>query len=132
MTFARRLRIYLLGVGLGLLVVYIFFKDRDLSGWTPQGRVLTAIDSSAVTLSERALCQLQCLEVEAANWRSIYREAKVNFNESNTKKKPCPIYHIKSYWKGEKYTFIWEVCENEEQVALLAVSSESKSCACEK
>lgn len=130
MTFWRRLRIYLVGVGLGLLIVYVFFKDRDLSGWTPQGRVLTAIDSSAVSISERALCQLHCLGIEGEDWREVHALAEVNFSESNTQKKPCPVYRLNSYYREQKYLLVWEVCEKEEKVELLSVSLEGKSCNC--
>ena len=131
MTFARRLRIYLIGVGLGLLIVYVFFKDRDLSGWTPQGRILTAIDSSQVEISERALCQFECIGMQQEQWRELHKVAKVNFPESSTQQKPCPIYHLKSELENEKYTLIWEVCESLERVKLLAISKEGKKCNCD-
>jgi hypothetical protein len=130
MTFWRRLRIYLLGVGLGLLIVYVFFKDRDLSGWTPQGRVLTAIDSSTVSISERALCQLNCLGIEGEAWREVHASAEVNFSESNTQKKPCPVYRLTSHYQEQKYVLVWEVCEKAEKVELLSVSTEAMSCNC--
>ncbi|MBL4708350.1 MAG: hypothetical protein JKY48_07940 [Flavobacteriales bacterium] len=121
MTFWKRLRTYLIGVGLGLLMVYVFFKDRDLGGWTPQGRVLTTIDSSAVTLSDRALCQLNCYQIPKEEWRMIHNVADVNFSESNVRKKPCPVYRLESNYREEDYILIWEVCENAEKVELLSV-----------
>ena len=104
MTFWKRLRIYLVGVGLGLLIVYVFFKDRDLTGWTPQGSVLTAIDSSEVHISERAMCQFECYDFSVKNWKEIHAIASVNFSESNVRKEPCPVYRLESTFKREKYT----------------------------
>jgi len=130
MTFWRRLRTYLVGVGLGLIMVYVIFGDRELNTWTPQKRILTAIDSSDVTISERAICQLACLDFADTTWKEIQRMAEVNFSESNTDKKPCPIYHLESKWKAEDYLLIWKVCESDEKVELLGISKEGKKCAC--
>ena len=130
MTFWKRLRTYLVGVSLGLLLVYVFFKDRDLSGWTPQGRVLIAIDSSDVTFSERAKCQFRCNNFKLENWREVHNLAAVNFSESNTQQKPCPVYQLNSEFDGNRYQLIWEVCENDEKVKLLSFRKEGKKCDC--
>lgn len=128
MTFWKRLRTYLIGVGLGLLIVYVFFKDRDLSGWTPQGRVLTAIDSSAVTISKRAMCQFECYQLEAEDWREIHADASVDFSESNVQKKPCPVYRLNSVYQTEEFQLIWEVCEDAEKVELLSIIKKGETC----
>lgn len=130
MTFGRRLRTYLVGFGLGLLMVYVFFGDRDLSSWTPEGRVLIAIDSSTMIISERAKCQMKCLILSDSSIYKIQEEAEVNFSESSTRKEPCPVYNIESIWKEGNYKLIWEVCENVEEVTLLSVLKDDKKCAC--
>lgn len=130
MTFGRRLRTYIVGVGIGLLMVYVFFGDRDLTAWTPEGRVLRTIDSSEMILSDRAKCQLTCLNLTDSSIYKIQDNAEVKFSESSTRKEPCPVYKIESYWKEEQYKLIWEVCENEELVTLSSVLKEGKSCAC--
>lgn len=130
MTFGRRLRTYLIGVGLGLLMVYIFFGDRDISSWTPEGRVLTTIDSSTMIISERAKCQMMCLELNDSAIYKIQDFASVNFSESSTRKKPCPVYKLESTWKEKKYKLIWEVCENAEEVTLSSILKEGKKCSC--
>lgn len=130
MTFWKRLRTYLIGVGLGLLIVYFIFGDRDLNSWTPQSRILTAIDSSELSISERAKCQLACLKMQDEDWKKVQQEAKVNFSESNTKKKPCPIYQLESNFKDADYLLIWEVCERKEKVKLLSISKIGLNCSC--
>jgi len=130
MTFWKRLRTYLIGVGLGLLIVYFIFGDRDLSSWTPQRRVLTTIDSSEVSISERAKCQLACLNMQEEDWKKVQHEAEVNFSESNTKKKPCPIYQLGSNFKESDFLLIWEVCEDQEKVKLMGISKKGVNCQC--
>lgn len=130
MTFWRRLRTYLVGVGLGLLLVYVIFGDRDLSFWTPQGRVLTAIDSSEQSLSEKAICQMACLNITKADILEIQKTASVDFSESETQKKPCPAYRIYAKLEESDYVLIWQVCENQEKVKLLSIQSLAKDCSC--
>lgn len=127
MKFWRRFKYYLIGFGLGLLLVYGIFGGRDLTTWTPEGRVLQAIDSSQVSISERALCQLECNSLSFADIQWIMEDADVDFSESSTRKKPCPLYHITAV--DEKYFMIWEVCEKEEKVILHAFVS-GNDCSC--
>ncbi|MBD99072.1 MAG: hypothetical protein CMO34_04440 [Verrucomicrobia bacterium] len=130
MTFWRRLKLFSIGLGLGVIAVIIFFGNRDFNTWTPQARILTTIDSSAVEISARTICQLNCLNLEKEEWKSIQSTAKVNLTESNTRKKPCPVYQLNSNYKEEEYTLIWEVCEHDERVNLLSISRSDKKCNC--
>jgi len=130
MTFWRRLRTYLIGVGLGLLIVYFIFGDRELNSWTPQKRILTAIDSSDITISDRAMCQLACLEMNEADWKKVQQKASVNFSESSTKKKPCPVYQLESKYLENDFKLIWKVCEKDEKVDLLSITKKGTNCAC--
>lgn len=131
MTFWRRFRLYLVGVGLGLLLVFIFFGSRDLTAWFPEGRVLTTIDSSSQSYSERALCQLKCLSLDTKSFQNIQAVASVDFSESNTRKKPCPVYTLNSEFEDRKYQMIWKVCENEEEVELLSLIKIGQACNCD-
>ncbi len=130
MTFWRRLRTYLVGVGLGLVIVYVMFGDRELNTWTPEKRIMTAIDSSSVTISTRAACQLKCLGLENRKWVELQQRASVNFSASNTQKTPCPIYHLEDKNETAEYLLIWEVCESEEEVEFLSITQKGKNCDC--
>ena len=130
MTFWKRLRTYLVGVGLGLLIVYIIFGDRDLTAWTPQGRVLTTIDSSSQSYSDLALCQMQCLHISDSILFQIQDEANVDFSESDTRKKPCPEYKLYSAFESNNYVLRWKVCEDQEEVELLSIVSLERECPC--
>lgn len=129
-TFWRRFRTYLVGVGLGLLLVYIFFGDRDFSFWTPEGRVLTAIDSSDLTISSKVLCQLECLQLADEDWRNLLNNASVDFSKSATRKKPCPEYQLVSLTEKDSYQMLWQVCEYDEIVTFLNIERTGKACDC--
>lgn len=122
MSFWRRFRLYLFGIGLGLLFVYAVFGDRDVTAWVPERKILRAIDSSEVTISPIALCQLQCNNLSKEDIPSLMTDADIDFWNSETSKKPCPLYQITTH-KG-KYFMIWEVCEKQEQVQLLSFEAD--------
>lgn len=131
MSFWRRFRLYMIGVGLGLIAVWVMFSQSDRQSWTPEGRVLLYIDSSHQSYSERAICQMKCLQLDTAEVLNIQKLANVDFSESNTRKKPCPVYLLNSTIENKRYHLRWEVCENEEEVELLAIQLEGKECRCE-
>ena len=132
MTFWKRLRSYFVGVGLGLIIVYFFFGDRDLNNWTPQSRVLNGIDSAEVNISKRAACQLKCLGLKDEDLKEIKAVARVNFSESNTQKKPCPVYRLESRWNESDYLLIYELCEKDEKAELIGLNQIGKVCECEE
>lgn len=115
------------GFGLGLLFVYGVFGERDVTYWLPERKILTAIDSSQVSISKTALCQLDCNGFSEKDIPGLMKDADINFSESETRKKPCPVYHITTH--NEKYFMIWEVCEPEEKVELLSFDA-GKRCSC--
>jgi hypothetical protein len=121
---------YFVGVGIGLIAVYFFFGDRDLDNWTPQSRVMNGIDSAEVKISERALCQMSCLNLKANEIDSVRALAKVNFSESSPQKKPCPIYRLSSQWRTRDYQLFYELCEIEEKAELISVIQIGKTCDC--
>ena len=131
MSFWRRFRLYMLGVGLGLIIVWIMFGQGERQSWTPEGRVLLYIDSSAQTYSERAICQLSCLQIDSSSLAEIQSFATVDFSESNTRKKPCPVYLLNSTIENKNYQLTWKVCENDEEGELLAIRLEGNRCPCD-
>lgn len=131
MGFWRRFRLFLIGVGLGLILVMVFFGSRDWTSWTPESRVLTAIDSSTVSISDRAACQMACLQLSEEQFLKIKTSSSVNFKESNVKAKPCPVYRLEGNWEERDYQLVWEVCEGKEKVKLLSVIKIGQECNCE-
>lgn len=130
MKFWRRLKIYLIGFGFGLIIVYFMFEDRTLNTWTPQQRVLTLIDSLNIEVSEKATCQITCLNLKEEQWQQIQQEASVDFSESSPRKSPCPLYRLNSEYLGKEYQLVWEVCEKENKAELLTFQMKGKKCKC--
>ena len=88
MNFWRRVRIYILGLGIGSLMVLFLFGDRGCGGWLPGNRVKTSIMESLFETSEYTNCKLTCNEFTKEKIQDIIIEGTVLFKESETKIDP--------------------------------------------
>lgn len=88
MSFWRRVRLYILGLGIGSLMVLFFFGDRGCGGWLPANRVKTSIMESILLTSEYTDCKLQCNEFTKEKIQDLIVKGSVNFKESKTKTDP--------------------------------------------
>lgn len=93
MNFNRRLRLFLLGVGIGSLVVWAaLFRGRTFPAWTPEGRILEALQQAPVKISSPARCMLDCNSISDQDILSVLQTADVNFDESDIRGKSVPEY----------------------------------------
>lgn len=88
MSFWRRLRFYLIGIGIGSLMVLFFFGDRGCGGWLPSNRVKTSIINAKFTSSDFIDCKLQCNDYTAETITEFIQKAEVNFNSSKKDSDP--------------------------------------------
>jgi hypothetical protein len=93
MSFGRRLRLFILGILLGSLVVWAFlFRGRTFPAWTPEGRVLEALQEQPIKISKHAACLLECFHISNNDVVEILRSADVIFSESSIRDKEIPEY----------------------------------------
>lgn len=113
MTFFRRLRLYLIGVAIGVVVVYfMLLYKRDRPSWMPQGRILEQIAASEIIFTEKALLNIHSLNLnEEEIKKSITKNGSVIFSKSDTQRKPCPVYFIEDK-KNEEIFYRAEVCDS--------------------
>ena len=88
MTIWRRIRLYILGLGIGSLMVLFLFGDRGCGGWLPGNRVKTSIMESLFETSDYTDCKLTCNEFTKEKIQDIIVKGTVLFNESKTKSDP--------------------------------------------
>lgn len=84
MKFNKRLRLYLVGVGIGVLLSFIIFDGRGCE-WLPSNRVLDAIQNSKIVISERDKCIAECEGISADEIYSLIESGDVNFGESDVR-----------------------------------------------
>lgn len=133
MSFGRRLRLFILGILLGSLVVWAFlFRGRTFPAWTPEGRVLEALQEQPVKISKFAACQLTCFDISNEDVLEVLRSADVLFSESSIRDKEVPEYVLEG--KGldgrmHKLKFRSEYLSSY-LIAVVPAPESSQSCNC--
>ena len=92
MTFGRRLRLFMLGLGLGALVSFaIFGKGCTNTGWAPDARVRLRMRSTLVRATPSAQAALDTLRLDLAALRSAMDSFDVDF--SNSRRTADSLYY---------------------------------------
>ena len=83
MKIGRRVRVYLVGVGMGLIATYFMFNGRGCE-WMPGKRVLSSIEDSQLVISEFRACQMDCYGLSSQDVFNVVERGSVLFSESET------------------------------------------------
>jgi len=95
MAFLRRLLLYLVGVGLGsVLVYYMLLQDRDMGTWLPKTVIKEKIMRAEWLWSEKTLCQLECFGVDSSIIRNWINTAEIDLSKSEVHDVECPNYFL--------------------------------------
>ena len=92
----RRFFIYLIGVGLGVIVSLFFFGDREIDfSYLPNARTLKHLRGQAFEISEKALCQLNCISMTERSFEKLFYDSDldVDFGASDVGGQ-CRTYFI--------------------------------------
>lgn len=128
MSFFKRLQFYLLGVGLGIVLVYFYLRNREMDAWLPEGRVLEQVMRNHKEIGPVAACQLDCLQLGPNEIDSLLEDADVDFEKSEPRKEPCPVYHIEKSEAGRIFVMKIESCRD--TASLIAIEQKGSSCPC--
>lgn len=117
MNFKNRLKYYLLGFGLGCVIVWAtLYRNSDRPSWLPQGRILEFLEKADIQISDELKCKLECnaIPLDFMN-KAFFKAAKVDFKQSSTQRKPCPEYYITSTLPNKQTIIVYiencELCE---------------------
>lgn len=90
MTFFQRLKRYLGGVVLGILLSMFFFQDKAslLTSWLPGNRVKTTLMEWPWQQDSTLTCLLDCMKTSEVEMKTAIEEGDVLFDESQVKIEP--------------------------------------------
>ncbi len=97
MTFAKRLRFFGIGLSLGVLLSLAMFGPErfSCSGYLPESRVLAELETKKWSIALEAQEPLRVLGIDSVNVKqNLLPNAKINFEESEARLKPCGKYAI--------------------------------------
>ncbi|MFT7613356.1 MAG: hypothetical protein ACI9J3_002329 [Parvicellaceae bacterium] len=83
MKIGRRLRVYMVGVGMGLMAAYFMFGTRSCD-WTPGNRVINLIEHSQISISDFKACEMKCYGLTKTDLFHVINDGEVSFSESKT------------------------------------------------
>lgn len=128
MKWGRRIKLYLFGFGLGLIMCWLLFfrngETRDIGGWTPNSRVTKFIEKAKKLEADSSLiCKLNCEGITMEEIRkTIGATGEVNFDKSQAQKEPCHEYDIQATVKGKTLEFYFAACTEDSTAKLLYVN----------
>ena len=125
MTWGRRIKLYMIGFGIGIFVCWImFFRNggRDLTGFFPGPRVLKFISfSKKLDADSSLLCKLKCAGISIDDIRKSTVTGDVDFAKSNTHKEPNHEYDVKLTLKGNQMEFYFSFNQEDSTAKILQV-----------
>jgi hypothetical protein len=83
MTFGRRLRLFMLGLGLGSALSFMIFgKSCTNMAWAPEARVQLRMKSTLVHATPQAQAAMDALHIDLAALRASMDSMDVDFSKS--------------------------------------------------
>lgn len=101
----RKILYYLLGVGLGVVMVYFFFGDRDIQcNYFPNDRVLYDLRKKEMGFSADLNME------DTTGLEFALERARVDFSRSTIEENDCNVYFLN--FKEQHKTFVIENCDS--------------------
>lgn len=103
MKLFHRLGYYLAGFAVGLIFLAFFLKGKNFScDYGPQARVKKNINSKPLKFNNH----------DSLLVKTILNTGKVDFSQSESRKKPCGEYYIEALVDGKNIALIIENCDS--------------------
>ncbi len=124
---AKRFFYYIVGFTIGAIFIYfLLIRGRSFDFWMPSERVKTEIIERKPVITEKAICQLACLNLNKDSIASIIKKSEVNFDKSSVREKPCKQYLLEI--NEEKIAMNFSLCDT--IVVLNTITKEGQECEC--
>ncbi len=124
----RRIFLYLVGVGLGIVASIMFFGDRDIDfSYFPNARTVKHLRAQSFDISEKAMCQLTCLGLNASSLEKVFKDGDldVDFGASDVDGM-CRTYRI----EVENHSYVSFMLDDCDSLSMV-LSLESSACVCD-
>jgi len=123
MKLSNRIKYYLLGFSLGLILVFFIFGTRGCE-WLPNNRVLKSISSSQLYISQKNKCLLDCNSSIEKVFHLI-EKGDVDFSKSLTNNR------VREYYiEHEGMKLMIAIDPNDSTSTIITTNSPSKNCEC--
>jgi hypothetical protein len=102
----RRIRLYLFGFIIGLIVVYFIYGNKDLKKLTPGLLKLNQLAAQPIHFSDTANCEMKCENVDSLEVRDAMTDGKVDSKKSNDFNVRYPMYNFAGHTRKGRFLHI--------------------------
>lgn len=130
MKFQERLKLYMIGFLIGLLMVYVFFGNRSCVSLSEVK--MAELNRQSFKVNEYVKCQLKCIQKDPQQLKNELEFFEVNFDKSKPREKPCRIYYLQPKEKFQKfypYHLLVHDCEEKTIITEIIFQNNTK-CQC--
>lgn len=116
----RRIKLYLIGVLLGLLLSLILFKGKNFEGCSPASRVASQLASiKNLEIDSVLLKDMNSIQLSPDTLRSKIAKGEIDFSRSQTQKEPCREYLVEFDHSGKQLEAYIQLCLADSSAKLL-------------
>lgn len=101
MNFQERLKLYMIGFLIGLLMVYILFGNRSCMSLSEVK--ISQLRSKTFKTNPTVQRQLKCLHKTSSQLKSEIEFFEIDFDKSRPREKPCRIYYLQPKEKFRQF-----------------------------
>lgn len=116
MGFLRRLKFYLIGFGIGLLLVAFIFGPRAAQcSYLPNSRTLEEAKIYPVVYSDEVKEFMKTENIDSVFvYDQLFNKSEItNFGTDEVRETPCRTYRA-TYRKDKSYDFVFQICDKKE------------------
>lgn len=116
----RRIKLYLIGVVLGLLLSLILFKGKSFEGCSPQSRVTQQISAmKELEIDSVILVKMDSAQLTVDTLKARMARGEIDFGRSQAQKEPCHEYLIGFDHSGKHLEAYLQLCLADSTAKLL-------------
>lgn len=116
----RRIKLYLIGVGLGLILCLIMFRGRTFDACSPTGRVTEQVSRiKTFEIDSTLTAEMNAANLSVDTLRARLATGDVDFDRSQAQKEPCKEYLIEFNHAGKQLEAYVKVCIADSTATLL-------------
>lgn len=115
MEFWRRLRFYLIGFSIGIVLVLIFFGPRSMQcSYFPNSRALEEAKIYPMTFSEAAQATMEQESIDSIFlFNELLKKSKItNLGTDEVRATPCRTYRAE-YRETKKFDLVYQICKKQ-------------------
>lgn len=101
MNFQDRLKLYMIGFLVGLLLVYVMFGNRSCVSLSEVK--MAELKRQSFKTTEEVKQQLKCVHKTPAMLKSELEFFEIDFDKSQPREKPCRIYYLQPKEKFKQF-----------------------------